>query len=105
MKLGYFLNPANLTILVVNDFENWTANILKEGFSTTPAITREATTPEREAFALMGDRFPAWQYANYDELIDDEIKSGAAHHHLSDLVAIMMERLNREEVSQHRVAV
>ena len=85
MTIGYFTSPRTAAILVVMDFPNWIAHIREQGFETTPRLTREAYTPEVVAYLERDDRAPAWAYRDFDELIDDEIKSGANFAHLQAL--------------------
>ncbi len=85
MNIGYFITPEKQAVLVVLDYTNWIETIKANGFPKQPVITRSATTPEVVALEEH-DGFPGWLYHNVDELIDDEIKSGAAHHHLSALI-------------------
>ena len=82
MRIGIFFHPEGRCALVAMDYKNWTEQITKAGFPVKPALWRKATTPEVVAYDERGDDFPAWVYTDFDELLDDEEKSGADTIHL-----------------------
>lgn len=90
MKIGFYMHPHCRLVLVVMDFANWTDRILGAGFPALPAIERPATTPEIVAFEERETQFPAWLYSDFDELLDDEEKSGADRQHLESLLRILL---------------
>jgi hypothetical protein len=90
MKIGYFFSPRSHSVLVVVDFENWIERVQEAGFPESPALVRNATTPELVAYDERGDSFPAWVYGDYDELLEDEEKSGANRDFLNSLLRMVV---------------
>ncbi len=90
MKIGLFFDTRTRSVLVVMDFQRWTAHITQAGFPDKPAIVRRATTPEIVALEECGDKFPAWRYTDLDELLDDEEKSGGSKKYLEALLKLLL---------------
>lgn len=95
MTLGFFTSPNSATILVVMDFKNWIDHIQGKGFDHVPILTRQATTPEKVAFFTRTQTFPGWEYEDFNELLDDEIHSGASRQHLHKLTRLTLRVLDR----------
>lgn len=85
MYIGYFTSKERRSILVVMDYGRWFREIHEKGFNIPPVVTRLASSSEHEAMRKHKG-FPGWLYDNIDELIDDEIKTGTAHYHLSAIL-------------------
>ncbi len=100
MTLGFFTSPNSASILVVLDFDNWIDHIQGKGFNPAPILTRQATTPEKVAFFTRTQPFPGWEYEDFNELLDDEIHSGADRDHLKSLTRLTLRVLDRSPQPQ-----
>jgi hypothetical protein len=91
MKIGIFIHPFKKSVLVAMDYGNWTERITEAGFPRKPALVRNATTPEVVAFEERENTFPAWEYCDFNELLDDEEHSGADRKHLESLLRLVVQ--------------
>lgn len=98
MNLGYFVSPCSRSVLVVLDYERWTVEILAAGFEATPRIVRPATTCEYVYYTNNPSHFPHWLYTDFNELIDEEITSGADRAHLEAVTSLVMSVMDRAPV-------
>ena len=89
MNIGIFSSPVSSTILLVMNYEEFTRETVTRGYGTAPILSRRATTPEIVAYEERNRAFPAWQYNNHDELMEDEEQSGASREYLIALMNIL----------------
>lgn len=103
MNLGYFVSPCSRSVLVVLDYEKWTLEILAAGYEEIPRIVRPATTDEVVYFEEHPRDFPHWLYTDFNDLIEEEITSGADRPHLEAVTSLIMSVMDRSPLPVHAV--
>lgn len=90
MKVGIYIKATILSkpaILVVYDYPKWGEWVTYSKMPTEPALTRKATATELEV--MEGSlQLNAFWYESWDELIEDEIRSGASNEHLEGILSV-----------------
>lgn len=107
MKIGYFTSPAAKSVMVVVNYEAYTAHIMAQGFSAVPALTREAHASEIVAYEERTQSVPAWIYTydQYNDLISDEVYSGASESHLHAVLRLTLRVLDSSPQPSKPIAV
>ncbi len=93
MKIGIYINAQSkypIDVVVVYDFEKWQDFILSSRYGSWPHLQREPTSTELHHFT--GDsQVPIFHYDNWEDLIEEELMSGASDTFLHGILDLARE--------------